>query len=615
MTNMLNMFSLDESEKKNLLYIVLTGLVLRVFFIVETSGTPFVAHLFSDSKIYLDWAKSLANDGWIGNIPFFMAPVYPHILGVYVEIFGESLFFFRVVQALVSTLNILVIYLTGREYHSKTTGYIGAILSALYSVFIFYSGAILSETFQVFVLSLLLLMLVQKDKYSDTKHWLLTGILLGLAVLFRGNILLFLPVGLIWIFRLSEKLIAKNRRITAAIFFLVGTFIPILPVTGYNYAVSGDFVLLTTNGGINFYLGNNEDSPGVYINPKEFDISSDMAGKKFAQRQTGQKMTDSDASSYWYSRGIDYLTGEPGDAVLLYANKFFLFWGEGENPQSTIMDLGYFEKHYSNILTLPLPGFFLISLLSIIGIVFSFRDKNQNKLFILFVFTYIAATLLFFVNGRYRLGITPALIILASYSVYNIFDIIKNGEFSKLKLPGYVIGGFLFFYTFFSFQPVYGEFDAYIHLGDIEYEEENYEKAVEYYNRSLFFQDNALAYMNMGNALARLKDFRSAVSSYQKAINRDGDNLLAHFNLAFAYTQMGNFQEAIKEYNTCIELDPTFANAYRNLGITLYVQELYEEALPYFEKFLTLSTDPEVNSLVQKDIENIKLKLQLQKQD
>lgn len=612
---MLNMFKIDESEKKNLLYIVLAGFILRVFFIVETSGTPFLAHLFSDSKIYMDWAKTLANGGWAGDQPFFMAPVYPHLLGIYVEIFGESLFVFRVLQALISSLTIFVIYLIGREFHTRTTGYIAAILSAVYSVFIFYSGAILSETLQVFVLSLLLLLIVHKDRFEDKYHWLISGIILGIGVLFRGNILLFLPVVIIWVLRFSENYIAKNKRVTAAILFTIGTFIPILPITGYNYAVSGEFVLLTTNGGINFYLGNNEDSPGVFINPKEFDISTDMSGKNYAQRQTGTKLSNSEASSYWFGRGIEYLTEKPGDALLLYANKFFLFWGEGENPQSTIMDLNYFEKHYSNILSLPLPGFFLISLLSMTGIIFVFREKKMSSLFILFVFTYIVATLLFFVNGRYRLGVTPALITLAAYSVFQLFEIIKNKEYAKLKVPGYVIAGFLFFYTFVSFQPVYGEFDAYIHLGDIEYEAENYQQAVEYYNRALFYQDNALAYMNMGNALARLKDFRSAVSSYQKAINRDHDNLLTHFNLAFAYTQMGNFQEAIKEYNTCIELDPSFANAYRNLGITLYVQELYEEALPYFERFLTLSNDPEVNALVKKDIENIKLKLKLQEQN
>lgn len=605
-----DLLKLDKDEKRNLLYLLIIGLLLRIFYIVETSGTPFILHLFSDSKIYYDWAKSLVTVGWTGEDAFFMAPVYPYLMALYMKIFGDSLFIFRVLQGFVSTATIILIYIGGKRFYSTTTGYIAATIATFYSVFIFYSGAILSETYQVFFLTLLIILLLDDSKRLDQKHWFSIGVLLGVSALFRGNILLFAPVAIAWLLIEGKKIFAKNKQYTAAMIFTLGTILPIAPVTAYNYLVSGELVILTTNGGINFFLGNNEDSPGVYLNPTQFNISEDMSGQKYAQRQTGKKLSANEASGYWYGRGIDYILDEPGDALLLYANKFFLFFGEGENPQSTIMDINYFRENYSKILQLPLPGYFLISLLALAGFVFMYSEKQKKGLFFLFIFTYIIATLLFFVNGRYRLGITPALIIVAAYAIIKLFEAAQKFSWEKIKRPAYFISVFLFLYVFFSARPVYSEFDAYIHLGDIEYEAENYNNAVEYYNRALFFQDKAVAYMNMGNALARKKDFRNAIAAYQKAIARDLDNILAHFNLGFAYTQMGSFDLAIKEYSKIIELDPTFANAYRNLGITLYVQELYEEALPYFEKFLTISNDPEVNALVRKDIETIKLKLQ-----
>lgn len=613
MKKIISSFAIDQSEKKNLLFLMLAALLLRLFYIVEITGTPFADFLFSDSKIYYEWAKGMAIDGnWIGDDAFYMAPVYPYFMAVCFKLLGDSLFIIRILQVIFSTATIFFIYLSGRSFHNKNTGYIAATIAVFYSGFIFYSGAILSETLQAFCLSVFVYYLLSSDS-SKLSKWLFLGIGLGILSLFRGNILLFFPVVIVYLI-FSKKIKELNISGTKAVLlFSAGTLLPILPATIHNTFASDEFVLLTTNGGINFFVGNNEDSPGVYVNPKGFDLSTDITGQKFAAKQTGLAMSPSAASAYWFNRGLKYIIDKPGDAILLYINKTLLFFGESENPQSTIMDIDYFRENYSNILKLPLPGFFVISLFSIVGFIFSIQQR-KSFLFLLLVLTYIAGTVIFFVNGRFRIGITPALIILAAYSVVMLFEYIKAGNYRKIKTPAITVGVYLFLYVFVAFKPVFGEYDAYMHLGEIAYEEENYSEAVQYYNRALFYRDSAEPYMNIGNALARNKDFTNAVASFQKAIARDPDNLLAHFNLAFAYTQMGNFEQAINEYNKVINLDPTFVNAYRNMGIAYYVQEYYKEALVYFEKFLSISTDEQVNDLVRKDIENIKLRISLQKE-
>ncbi len=146
----------NKQEASILFYIVLAGFLFRLIFILEGQGNPFFDYLFSDSQIYDSWADRLAaGNGWFGSEAFFMAPVYPYFLGIVYTLLGKSFFLIRIIQALLSSFTIVMIYLTGRNLFSGNAGYIAAVIASVYSVFIFYSGAILSETLQVFVASIL----------------------------------------------------------------------------------------------------------------------------------------------------------------------------------------------------------------------------------------------------------------------------------------------------------------------------------------------------------------------------------------------------------------------------------------------------------------------------
>ena len=58
----------DRKELKIILSILALGFVIRLIYILETQSSPFIQNLFSDSKIYYDWAKDLSNSGhWFGK--------------------------------------------------------------------------------------------------------------------------------------------------------------------------------------------------------------------------------------------------------------------------------------------------------------------------------------------------------------------------------------------------------------------------------------------------------------------------------------------------------------------------------------------------------------------
>jgi len=602
----------QPNEKKIVFSLFIISFIIRLLYIFEIQGEPFVEHLFSDPLIYDNWGWQLADKGgWIGSDVFFMAPLYPYFLGFIYLVFGHSILIVQLVQVLVSSLSVVFIYLIGRNFHSKEVGIISAVIAVFYSTFIFYTAAILSETLQVFVLTVLIYAISNYSDKNDKFDWLGVGLLVGIAALLRANILLFILFVLIWfLLKIRSNRKFKNYALRSMFLFLIGTAIPILPITIRNFIVADDFVLLTSNGGINFYIGNNERSPGVFITPVEFNYYDDMAGQKFAQQKLGYKISASEASSFWYGEGLSFLTSNPGKGIGLLLKKSFLFFGEGENAQSAIMDQDYFTQNYSNILKLPLFGFYFISLFGIFGLVLAFKKKrNEQQLLYSLFLAYFLGTILFFVNGRFRLGITPLFIVFASYGIYMIVEKLKEGNFKEFVIPSTTVLVFILSFNFIIEKPEFNDYDAYMQLGEIAFQEEDYDKAVDYYNKSLFFKDYYLTYMNIGNALALKKDYRNAVAAFTKSIARNPSDPMVHFNLGYAYTQQNMFEQAIDSFNKAIDIDPTFAGAYRNAGIIFYIQEDWENALFYFDKFLEISDDEEIKYSVRADVEQIKLKM------
>jgi len=596
----------DESETKILFWILFVGFLLRLLFVIETQNSPFIQNLFSDSKIYNNYAVNIVqSNNWIGDKVFFMSPVYPYFLAVTYKIFGQSLYVVRLIQIFVSSLTILIAFLIGRKLFSKFAGYLSAGMFSVYSTLIFYSGIILSETLQVFVSSLLILFLISDFK-DASKKWFVVGIFLGILALFRANILLF---GFILFFYQVYKLF-KNKdnsdfSFKSVSLFLLGMIIIIAPITLRNYIVEKDFVLLTSNGGINFYIGNNANSIGVFVTPKDFNFSTDMAGEKFAEKFAQRDLSPSEASSYWYGQGFQFIKENPGAAAYLFLNKILLFFLPEENPQSSSMDEEFFRENYSRILQLPMLSFSIISILFIFGIILMWKQRAKYFLIYMFIFSYLIASIIFFVNGRFRLALLPVIIPVAAFSISTVFESFAKKEFSGLKIGIIITVGFTLLINVFAVKPKFTDYEAYQHLGDIAYNENRLDDAIYNYNLSLIYQDNFMTFVNLGNSLAKKKDYKSAEIAFNKAIERNPDYELAYFNLAFVYTQIGNFDLAIKNYNKTIELDPNFENSYRNLGIVYYIMEKYDLALEFFNEFLRVSADEKTKELVNKDIQNI----------
>ncbi|NWF50098.1 MAG: tetratricopeptide repeat protein [Ignavibacteriaceae bacterium] len=601
----------NKREIKLLGLILLLGFTLRIYYILESASSPFMIYVFSDAKIYTEQARFIINSGsWILDEPFFMSPGYSYFLAIVFTLLGESFTAVRIIQALLSTGAILFVFLAARNLFNQRTAYISAFAAAIYSVFIFYTGNLLGETLQAFLISIVIYLFSVQKPVSKNKHWITAGLIFGVASLFRANILFFVPVLLLWSLYIYIKKNALWTEIKSGIyFFIAGVLIPVFAITLINYIAGKDFVIISSNGGINYFIGNNKDATGVFTTPKNFDFFRDMAGEKFAEKLLQKDLLPSEASAYWFGQGIEFNTSNPSSSIYLILKKLLLFFDHSENPQSSVVDINFAKENFSDLLKLPLPGFFVIAVISVFGFYYAARSKKMNPLILLFTISYIISVVVFFVIGRFRVGIASVFLIFAAYGINETISCFESKNLKALIYPS--IAAILFAVLIIAFSPNYNypNYDAFNNLGNIYFDKNQIDDAIVNYEKSIQIKPNEVAYVLLGNAQSVKQNYSEALSSYQKAIALSPNFALAYFNLGGLYSRQGVYDKALQNFMKTLEIDPSFSEAYKNLGIIYYIIEDYQSSLEYFEKYLSMVKDENIRATVLQDINEIKRRL------
>lgn len=107
--------------------------------------------------------------------------------------------------------------------------------------------------------------------------------------------------------------------------------------------------------------------------------------------------------------------------------------------------------------------------------------------------------------------------------------------------------------------------------GNKAYEQEDYDKANEHYQKAL--DDNAgftKAHNNLASSYYRQEDFKKAAEHFEKAtLNETEKANLAeyYYNLGNSYLQANELDKSIKAYKESLRLDPSDMQAKHNLSI------------------------------------------------
>lgn len=586
-------------------YIFIVSLSVRLIYLIELhSKSPFSGYLYLDAFRYDSWAQGIAFGVQHAIEPTFRAPLYPLFLAAIYKIFGHDLFAVRLSQMLLGALICVMIYFIALRVFNKRVAVISALLGAFYGPFFYWAGELLIVTLVVFLDLLMLLILLEAFHNPRRLYWLLGGAALGLSSIARPNVLIFVP-GLIVLILLMNKFrktgTAARLRFVYLLCFLAGILVVISPVTINNYTKAKDFVLISSQGGINFYMGNNPEADGRSAQPParvvahgEFLDDTWLASVAYAEEAAGESLKPSQVSWFWYLEGVRFILQDPWKWLKLMSRKFAYFWTGAEvtNNEDT-----YYFTRFSNVSRLLIwcKGlafpFGLICPLALVGIIVS--RKHWRKLVLLygFIFFYMISVALFFVCARYRLPAIPVLLIFAGYTIHYCIERLKRRQYRWFAccLAGTVFIGLL---ANVNIGGVTDRNRARAHLyGGSAYEAlGNHELAIEEYQNAIKLVPNHVqANHGLGIVYMEMRKYSRAEETFKKVLEIDPYCAPACFNLGSVYVAQRKYAEAVSEYEAALEIDPNYEPAARWAAVIYEELDQWDEALEKWERVLQIN--------------------------
>jgi 4-amino-4-deoxy-L-arabinose transferase-like glycosyltransferase len=417
------------------LVITAAALVVRIVYVWSVSESPSVRYPMVDSLAYHERAlEILAGDFW-GSGVFYQDPLYPYFLALIYAIAGPGSVAVLYVQALLDALTAGLVYALALRVFEERTAFLAGGIAALYKVFFFYDALLLKVALSLFAITTALYLLLRARASDRAGLWLGAGAALGVATLTRGNYLLFVPPLFLWMLWAAHG--PLPRRVRSVAWVALGLGLAILPVTARNVLVGHDAVLITSQAGQNFFIGNYAGATGTYRAPPfvrshPFYEQEDFRAE--AERRTGRPMKPSEVSRFWLAETARVIGKDPARFVWLLGRKARLFAGAYEVPDNQSFD--FFARYVAPVLRLPLPTWGFVFPLALCGMVFARRNRDALLLIAYFA-AYAASVILFYDMSRYRIPAAPVAIVFAAGALVQITAWLRAREL-RAALPALV---------------------------------------------------------------------------------------------------------------------------------------------------------------------------------
>lgn len=384
-----------------LFLIFVIALSLRMFYLPQVAQELPV----SDEAGYDEAAVGLASgEGYrMSGYRSYQPPGYPAFLAIVYKLFGHNYVIVKLIQVLLGSLGCFLIYLAAKRAFNKEVGLISALIYAAYDGLIFLNGHLLTENIFIILELLAIICLLNFDSTKSKLSLCLAGILIGLALLTRGQILYSIPFLIVWIAVISKRWLFHS--------FLLFLFVSLTvsPWTIRNYLIHRRFVPVATYTGESLYRFN-------YPNGMNVELARER--KRF--KELGLK--EADMNSYYFKRVFEYIKDNPRTYLL----DFFipkLSWNLNE---FFFGDHIWFPCSVNKVKIphVPLISWRVLSLFSFMGFLLSFRALRRTSLLHFYLVPQLILTLtVLFAWTRFRLPIVPFFIIFAAFAIYSIFSL------------------------------------------------------------------------------------------------------------------------------------------------------------------------------------------------
>jgi tetratricopeptide (TPR) repeat protein len=534
------------------------ALAIRVVYLLDIGDNPFFRVPIIDAEFYHQIAYALSGPG-IGSAPFQMPPGWPLLLSLVYRVIGPSLVAAHVVQILLGAGTATLTFALGRRLGGVAVGLVAAGFVATSKALLFLEGDLGASPLCICLDVAAVFFLVRWVQDGERRRDLVgAGLALGVSAITLPLVLVFVVPLLVW---MGWKL----RRPAAAAVLALLVLSPILPVTWRNWRSSGELVFISANGGINFWLGNNPDwrSTSVLRPGPEW-----RAMQELPQREAG--IVASSARDRWFLRagwrnwishplGTLVRTGEKA-AMLLHSHE-------------VMRDFDYyvFRDRFSWMLRLPGWNFAVLLGLAVVGLVWVRSRAAGEWVPLLFLASYAAGILLFFVTARYRAPLLPLLALFASRALLWLVSSARRRHWPAVARGlGLAIAVFILSTVDFLGQDAVDTVEADYRIATTFEKSGRFQDALLRYDAVLErAPDHPLAAARAAVCAQMLGRSQEAVNRYEALLERYPDYAEAAVNLANLAAQHGDREAAAHYFDAALAADPFLPQAHASYGLFL----------------------------------------------
>ena len=122
------------------------------------------------------------------------------------------------------------------------------------------------------------------------------------------------------------------------------------------------------------------------------------------------------------------------------------------------------------------------------------------------------------------------------------------------------------------------------------WEQKDFNSAISLFDEAINLNsENAQAWYGRGTAYASLKQYERAIQDFNKTIQIDPNNVKAYYNRGVTYNDgFMQYERAIADYDKAIQLNPKLSEAYNNRGTAYCHLKQYERAIQDFNKAIQI---------------------------
>lgn len=296
------------------------------------------AIVWFDGEQYARLALGLLRHGTylnaVGHPSAFWPPGYPALLAFVYALAGPSVIAVRIAQCALGALTVLFVHGIARRVLDTRAARLATLGSALYPIHVYAAGTLFPATLLVALLAGVLWLLLRAVERRSALASGFAGALGGWATLTAASALPAMLACAAWLAWQARRAPASARPssgggLRLAVAFLLPLALVVAPWTLRNARIFGTPVLVSTNGGYNFWLGNH---PGVDAATGNEFVSGAMGAE--ADSVWSTPGTEQTRDAEFWRRGEGYVAADPARFLGLSARKALHFWAVTAEPMT-----------------------------------------------------------------------------------------------------------------------------------------------------------------------------------------------------------------------------------------------------------------------------------------